>query len=649
MDHSVRPGDDFNLYANGTWMKATVIPSDQPSWGAFTGLREIALKRTADLIGGLALLKPKEGSDEQKIADFYASFMDEAAIEAKGLAPLKAELEQIAAIADKTALSRYLGRTVRADVDPLNNTNFSTEHLFGLWVGPGFDDPKHNTAYLLQGGLGLPEREYYLDANPKMAAIRAAYVAHLSKLLALAGIRDAAKKADDVMALETRIARVHASRTDSEDVHKANNVWSREDLRTKAKGIDWDAFLDGAFLSKQQSLTIWQPATFPAIARLVDQVPLDIWKDFLAVHLIDHYSSVLPKAFADERFAFYGMTLQGAPQQQVRWKRAVAATNEALGWAVGRLYVARYFPPSAKVAAQSMLKDLVAAFDRRLDALEWMTPQTRASAKKKLASLYVGIAYPDKWLDYSSLKVVRGDALGNRQRAELFEYRRNIAKLGAPVDDTEWCMTPQTVNAVNMPLQNALNFPAAIFAPPFFDAKADPAFNYGAMGSVIGHEISHSFDDQGSQFDADGRLSNWWTPSDLAHFKSSASRLAEQFDAYRPFPDLAVNGRQTLSENIADVAGLAAAFDAWRESLHGKPAPVLDGLTGEQRFFLAYAQTRQEVRREAALRQQVLTDDHAPAMYRTQTVRNIDGWYEAFGIKPDEKLYLAPDKRVRMW
>ena len=649
MDRSVRPGDDFNLYANGAWIKGAVIPPDLPNWGAFTMLREKASRRTADLITSLASLKAKAGSDEQKIGDFYASFMDEAVIEAKGLAPLKVELDDIATIADKTSLSRYLGQTVRADVDPLNNTNFSTENLFGLWVAPGFDDPKHYTAYLLQGGLGLPGREYYLNDNPKMSAIRAVYVSHLAKLLALAGFADATKRAEGIVALETRIARAHAGRTDSEDVLKANNVWTREDFRIKARGMDWDAFFDGASLPQEPTFTVWQRAAFPAMARLVEDIPLESWKDYLTAHLIDHYSGVLPAAFADERFAFYGTAMQGALQQQVRWKRAVAATNDALGWAVGRLYVARYFAPEEKDAVRAMVDGLVVAFGRRLDALDWMTPQTRDRAKQKLSNLYVGIAYPDKWPDYHDLRIERTDAFGNRQRAELFEYQRNIVKLGKPVDDAEWCMTPQTVNALNLPLQNALNFPAAIFDPPFFDPKADAAFNYGAMGSIIGHEISHSFDDQGSQFDADGRRANWWTPGDFAHFQDAAARLAEQFDTYKPFADLAVSGRQTLSENIADVAGLAAAFDAWRATLHGKPAPVIDGLTGEQRFFLAYAQSRQEVRREAALRQQVLTDDHAPSMYRAQTVRNIDGWYDAFDVKPDEKLYLPPDKRVRVW
>ncbi len=396
MDLSVRPGDDFNLYANGAWIKATVVPPDQASWGAFAILNEKAAKRTADLIAGLALLKAKAGSDAQKIGDFYASFMEEAGIEAKGLAPLEGELARIAALNDSSSLARHLGETLRADVDPLNNTNFFTENLFGLWIAPAFSDPAHNAVYLLQGGLGLPGREYYIADNPRMAAIRSAYVTHIASTLKLAGIADAGKKADGIMALETQIAGAHASRTDSEDVLKANNVWSRGDFRHNAPGLDWDAFFEGASLAKQKEFVVWQPSAFSGIARLVGDTPIELWKTYLTFHLLNHYSAVLPKAFAAEEFAFYGTIMQGAPQQQERWKRAVAATNNALGWAVGRIYVERYFPAAAKVAAQAMVKDVIAAFGRRIDALTWMTPGTRAKAKQKLATLYVGIGYPDK-------------------------------------------------------------------------------------------------------------------------------------------------------------------------------------------------------------------------------------------------------------
>ena len=649
MDASVRPGDDFNLYANGNWLKTIVIPPDQPSWGSFSTLRDKAAKRTADLIADIAKTKSAPGSDARKIGDFYASFMDEAGIEAKGTGPLQPSLDAIAAIDDKTALARALGRSVRADVDALNNTNFFTENIFGLWVAPGFDDPSHYMGYLLQGGLGMPDRAYYIDSDPNTQHVLTTYQAHVAKLLALAGFADADARAKAIVALETRIALVQGTRSDSEDVLKAKNYWARADFAAKAPGLDWNAFLEGAGLGDQKQVVIWQPSVIPGVAAAVADTPLGVWKDYLAFHLLNHYSTVLPKAFADEHFAFYGATLSGTPQQQARWKRAVALTNQSLGWAVGRFYAARYFPPTYKAEAQVMVENIKAAFARRIDALDWMSPTTKARAKEKLTTLDVGIGYPDDWISYDALDIRKADAFGNLARAEDFEYRRQIALLGTAVDRSTWCMTPQTVNAVNLPLQNALNFPAAILDPPFFDAQADAAFNYGAIGSIIGHEISHSFDDQGSQFDADGRLVDWWTKADYAYFRYTALRLADQYSHYSPFPGVFVDGRQTLSENIADVAGLSASLDGWRASLRGRKAPVIDGLTGEQRFFLAYAQTRQLATRDAALRQQILTDGHAPAMYRAEAVRNIDAWYDAFAVTPDETYYLDRAHRVRVW
>ncbi|MBV9420730.1 MAG: M13 family metallopeptidase [Alphaproteobacteria bacterium] len=647
MDPSVRPGDDFNQYANGAWMKTAVIPPDQASWGAFSTLRDKAVKRTADLITDLAKTTPKPGTDEARIADYYASYLDTADIEAKGLAPLKGELARIAAINDRASLSRAIGQSLRLDVDALNNTNLYTENLFGLWVAPGFHDSDHYAAYLLQGGLGMPDRGYYLAANSAQSKV--SYLAHVLKVLTLANYPNAQEMAQAIVELESRIAETQVSRADSFDVLKANNYWSRGDFAAKAPGLDWDAFFAGANLAHLNEVVVWQPSAFTGISAAVAATPLDVMKAYLTFHLLNHFSNVLPKAFADEHFYFYGSTLSGTPEQPPRWKRAVNATNEALGFAVGRLYVKRYFPPAYKAIAEEMVHNITAAFNRRIDALDWMTPETKAKAKAKLAALYVGIGYPEKWVDYHALAIARGDALGNQRRAEDFEYNRWVARLGEAVDRTEWCMTPQTVNAVNLPLQNALNFPAAILDPPFFDAKAPSAFNYGAIGSVIGHEVSHSFDDQGSQFDGKGRLFDWWTKADMAHFQDSGNRLAAQYDAYKPFPDLAVNGRQTLSENIADVAGLSAAFDGWRASLHGKPAPMIGGLTGEQQFFIAYAQTRQQVTRDETLRQQVMTDGHAPSRYRALAVRNVDAWYDAFQVTPDQTYYLAPNARVRVW
>ena len=394
---------------------------------------------------------------------------------------------------------------------------------------------------------------------------------------------------------------------------------------------------------------VWQPNAVTGISALVASQPLETWKDYLGFRAIEHASAFLPKAFVDESFAFYSRVLTGTPKQRDRWKRGVAAANAALGEVVGKLYVRRYFPPSEKARAQEMVRNLTEAFKQRIDRLAWMSPETKAKAKAKLATLKVGVGYPDKWRDYSGLEVVRGDALGNARRAEIFEYRRNLAKLGKPIDRTEWVMTPQTVNAVNLPVMNALNFPAAILQPPNFDSTRTAAMNYGAIGATIGHEISHSFDDQGALFDATGKLDNWWTKEDLAHFQASSRELVKQYDGYRPFPDIAVNGKQTLSENIADVAGLAAAYDAYRLSLGGKKAPVVQGLSDDQQFFLAFTQSWRQKIREPALRQRILTDSHAPAEYRGDTVRNLDAWYVAFDVKPGQALYLAPADRVQVW
>ena len=648
IDKSVAPGDEFYLHANGSWLKRTEIPADQSRWGGFNILNLEAQTRTRALIED-QIKSSAPGSEARKVGDFYASFMDEAGIEAKGIAPLKAELAAVAAVSDKKALAHILGENLRADVDPLNDTNFQTENLFGLWVAPGFSDSDHYTPYLLQGGLGIPSRDYYLGTGAKMKAVQAAYRNYVAAALKLAGVADADKKAAAILDLETKIAKAQESIVDSQDVVKANNVWARGDFAKKAPGLDWDRFFQGAALSKANSFIVWQPSAFAALSRLVADEPLEVWKDWLSFHRVNHFAPVLPKAFVDARFEFYGTALSGTPKQQDRWKRGVNATNDALGDAVGKLYAAKYFPPEVKAKAQAMVKNITAAWGRRIDALTWMTPATKAKAKEKLFALYVGIGYPESWRDYSAFSVVKGDAFGNRARSDLFEYRRNIDRIGKSVDRQEWSMTPQTVNAVNLPLQIGLNFPAAILERPFFDAKADDAFNYGAIGAVIGHEISHTFDDQGAAFDTKGRLHNWWTKEDFAHFQQSGQALVAQFNSYKPFADVAVNGQQTLGENIADNAGLAAAYDAWHVSLAGKSAPTDRGLSGDQQFFLAYAQSWATKTREAAERQQLLVDVHAPGEFRALEVRNIDSWYPAFDVKPGQKLYLAPAQRVHVW
>jgi putative endopeptidase len=649
MDKSVNPGDDFYEYVNGGWMKATPIPADKPSYGLFAILADETRKRTQELIqeaGGSA--SGGASPEMQKIGNFYSSFMDEATIESKGISPVKPQLDSIAAIQDRHTLARAIGGTLRADVDPLNSTNFQTQNLFGVWITQGLTDPAHSVPYLLQGGLGMPDRDYYISDRPQMAELRKQYQSHIAEIMKLAGFTDASARAAAVFSLETKIASLHATRLESEDVHAAVS-WKREEFASKAPGLDWSALLDAAGLNDVPEIVIWHPKAVRGLAALTASEPLDAWKAWLAFHTVEHASNFLPKAFVDERFNFIGKALNGIPEQRPRWQRGVDYTNFALGDAVAKVYVQRYFPPDAKARIQALVDNLLKAYARRIDALSWMSPETKAKAKEKLSTLKVGVGYPDRWLDYSPLEIVKDDALGNLRRAELFDYHRHLAKLHQPVDRGEWWMTPQTVNAVNLPLQNALNFPAAILQPPFFDPNADAAHNYGAIGAVIGHEISHSFDDQGSQFDAEGRLTNWWTKEDFDHFKAAGEALAAQYNQYRPFPDLAVNGHQTLGENIADLAGLAAAYDAYRLSLNGQQGPVLDGMSADQRFFISFGESWREKAREAALRNQILTDGHAPAQYRAFTVRNVDPWYAAFSVNSNAKMYLDPKDRVRVW
>jgi predicted metalloendopeptidase len=494
----------------------------------------------------------------------------------------------------------------------------------------------------------MPDREYYLSQSPHMAELRAQYQGHVEAMFKLAGLSDPAGRARRVLALETAIAKIHATRVESEDVHTPVS-WKREELPAKAPGLDWPTLLEAAGLENAPVLIIWHPKAIPGLSELAAKEPLDSWKDWLAFHVIEDAAPYLPGAFVDESFNFFGKSLSGTPALRSRWQRGIDFTNAALGDAVGKLYVERYFPPEAKAKAEGMVADLEKAFAKRIDALTWMSPETKVKAKQKLDTLKVGVGYPNRWRDYSGLEIVQGDTLGNAQRAESYEYRLQLAKLHQPVDRAEWWMTPQTVNAVNLPLQNALNFPAAIIQAPYFDANADTAHNYGSMGAIIGHEISHSFDDQGSQFDAEGRLKNWWTKADFDHFRGASEALVAQFDAYRPFPDLAVNGRQTLSENIADVAGLSDAYDAYQLSLQGKPDVLKDGFSGDQRFFISFGQSWRSKVREAELRRRIAIDGHAPAQYRADTVRNLDPWNDAFSVKSSQKLFLAPEKRVRIW
>ena len=647
MDRAIAAGDDFFGFANGTWVRKTEIPADRSSYNSFTRIVVDTEQHTRDIIEGAAANDRASGED-RKIGDYYAAFMDETGIENKGLAPLQPQLAAISRIADKQALARELGGQVRADVDLLNATNFYTDRLFGLWVTADLLQPDRYAPYLVQGGLGMPERSFYLEGG-RMAQLRDAYRAHIAKVLELAGYADAEAQAGRILALETAIARVHASQEQTNDVKAGANAWKQADFAAKAPGMDWEAFLGAAGLQSQQDFIVWQPKAVAGISALVASQPLQAWKEYLAFHALDRASPYLPKAFADAYFDFHSHELNGTPQQRERWKRGIDATNEALGEAVGKRYVDKYVSADTKARAEEMVHNIVDAFGKRIDNLDWMSAQTKQHAKAKIAGLTVAVGYPDKWRDYGALEVRRDDALGNAERASIFEYQRNLSKLGKPVDHGEWYMLPQTVNALNVPLENRLIFPAAILQPPFFDPAADDAVNYGAIGAVIGHEISHSFDNTGALFDEHGALHDWWTAQDLKRFEAAGDALAAQFSGYKAFDDLAVNGRLTLGENIADVAGLATAHDAYVLSQQGKPAQALDGFTPDQRFFLGFAQAWRGKSRDAALRNAVLTDVHAPGRFRAQTVRNLDAWYPAFDVKEGQGLYLAPEQRVKVW
>jgi predicted metalloendopeptidase len=650
VDTSIAPGDNFFAYANGGWLAKTDIPPDQATYTLWDLIDDRTRIRIASIVQKAAQSTAPAGSDLRLAGDYYAAVMDQDGIEARGLRPLEAVRMRIDAISDRHELARYLGETLRADVDALNWTNVVTANLFGLWIAQDLDHPGRYVPFLLQGGLGMPDRSYYLDASPELADIRARYTSHVASMLALARTAKPAARAQRIVDLERRIAAVHWTREAGEDVLKGDNRWQRSDFRKNAPGLDWTVFFDAARLPvKQGEFIVWQPSAITGIAALVASEPLAAWKDYLLLHAIERRSEFLPKAFVDEHFAFFDAALNGTREQQPRWKRAVAATDMALGDAVGRLYVAHYFPAGQKARVEGLVEQIRSAFSRRIDQLDWMTPATKAGAQAKLAAIRVGIGYPDQWRDYADLKILRDDAYGNAERASWFEYGHQLAKLGHAVDRSEWVMWPQTGNAVNLPAMNAINLPAAALQPPLFDPDGDPAQNYGAIGTIIAHEISHSFDDQGAKFDATGRLHNWWTDADIAHFTAAGDRLVAQFSAYRALPDMAVNGRLTLGENIADLAGLLSALDAYHQEVQGHRADLIGGYSGDQRFFLAYAQHCRAKLREPALRRQLLTNEHAPEEFRATTVRNVDAWYDAYDVRPGQKLYLPPAERVRIW
>lgn len=644
IDHSVAPGDDFNRYANGGWEKTATIPDNKSGVGIFDMLSDESDAAVAKIIEQAT--QADAASPARKIGDFYRAYLNIEAINQRGLLPLQARFDEIAALNDKAALASYLGKNLRADVDPINATNVHTENLFGLWVSQGFHDHSQYMGYLLQGGLGLPDREYYLSKNPQMVALRAKYREYIAATLKQAKLQNVEAAAKRIFDLEVKIARGHATREDTSDVLKADHTWRAADFAGKAPGLDWTGYFAAAGLQQQSAFIIWHPSALKASAALVGAVPLGTWQDYLRFHAINQRSGVLPQVFFEQKFKFYS-ALTGAKQAKPRWRYAVNATNEALGEEVGKLYVAQNFSPEAKARIQSMVTNLLDAFSARVNALDWMTPGTKAEALAKINSTYVGVGYPDKWRDYTALEVSADDAYGNLERSQAFQYRQALAKFGQAVDVKEWCMNPQLVNAVNMPLQNALNFPAAYLQNPNFDMNASDAANYGAIGATIGHEISHSFDNSGAMFDAKGELRNWWSKADLQHFNRSSRALVAQYNAYQPFPDLAVKGQQTLGENIADLAGLMAAYDAYRAAMKQKGQQAT--AASDQEFFLAYAKSFRSKVRAEVLRTIVITNEHAPEQYRVQTVRNLDAWYQAFDVKPGQALYLAPKARVKVW
>jgi predicted metalloendopeptidase len=640
-DRSVRPQDDFFRYVNGGWLKRTQIPSDRSSYGSFVQLRDRSEESVRAIVEEAAATRDaRPGSETQKVGDLYASYMDSARIEAIGIAPLRPELARIAAVRDRAALPELYARLMRLGVQ--------TPMSFG--VG---QDARQATRYIAsvgQSGLGLPDRDYYLKQDAKLAAARAAYQTYLETVLRLAGDRDPAAGARAVLAFETSLAEKHWDRARSRDREATYNLRTVAQLDSITPGFSWGRFLQAANAASTPGVVVRQPDYLAAMNQLVASTPLHVLKQYLTTKLVDNYAGALSSPFVNAQFAYRGKALQGLEENRPRWKRAVGAVEGSLGEAAGRLYVQRNFRPESRQRMQQLVGNLRSAFQEAIDSLEWMSPATKVQAQAKLAKFNVKIGYPDQWRDYSALEVRRGDLAGNLMRSAEFGYNRMVRRLGQPIERGEWGMTPQTVNAYYSSTMNEIVFPAAILQPPFFDATADDAVNYGGIGAVIGHEISHGFDDQGRRSDGEGNLRDWWTEADNTAFKQRADALVEQYGAFSPLEGLNVNGRLTLGENIGDVSGLAMAYRAYRKSLNGREAPVINGLTGDQRFFMGWAQIWRTLQRPDALRQQIMTDTHSPGEYRVNGVlRNIPEFYRAFNVQPGDKMYLAPEKRVKIW
>ena len=640
MDTIVKPGDNFANYVNGTWTKTTKIPADKSSYGAFDLLYDQSQKDVKAIIENAAKSKNADGSDGQKIGDYYASFINRKDRDAKGIKPIQADLKAIDAIANYTDLASYFGTSIRTGVTvPIS-----------IFVNQDSKNPNEYTLTTWQSGIGLPEREYYTATDAMMTDIRKKYVTHIEKMLQLCNIENPAENAAKILALETTIALSHMKKEDTRDVVKLYNKYNTADLKTLMPNFDWAAMLKTAGMNKEKTIIISQVENTKSLNNIIKNTPLDTWKVYLKWGLISRNSNRLNTALDNQSFEFYSKTLNGIEKQQDDWKRGVGAVNSAMGEMVGKVYVEKHFSPEAKERMVTLVKNLLKAYTESIKKLDWMSADTKKQALAKVDKFMIKIGYPDTWRNYTTLKVAKNDLYGNAVRATEFEYNRNLAKLGKPVDRTEWGMTPQTVNAYYNPSLNEIVFPAAILQPPFFDLKADDAVNYGGIGAVIGHEIGHGFDDQGSAYDGNGVMKNWWTPADLTAFKAKTGALVAQYNSFKAFPNLNVNGTFTLGENIGDLGGLSIAIKAYKESVKGKEAPVMDGFTGMQRVFLGWGQVWGEIVREEALRSQIANDPHSPAKFRINgVVRNVPEFYEAFNIKPTDSLYLAPEKRVKIW
>jgi len=632
----VHPGDDFFAYANAEWLAGTPIPEGSARWNARDEVTALTRRQVTQLLDDASAAPA--GSDARKVADFRAAYANESAIEARGLTSLKPALARIDAVHDIAALTRLLGRELRADVDPLNWGVYDSSHLLGLSVESGNHGEKDYVAFLLQGGLGLAQRESYLDTSPDAQAARGAYLKHIARVLELAGFDHAAPRADAVLALEIEIARSHATAEASGDDRNADNLWTRADFARRAPGMDWAAFFTAAGLAAQDTFVVWQPTAIEGAAKLVASRPVAAWQDYLRFHAIDRYAEVLPGRFREP-----------AAAQAPRAQRALEVMQQEMTGAIGHMYAERYFPAAQQTRLQAIAGNVVEAFRHRIAGVAWMSAASKAQALDKLKALYFGVGYPPKWPNYSNLVIDPADAAGNLQRLADWNYQRALAKIGRPADHTEWWSAPQNAGALLLFQQNAYNFSAALLQPPKFDPAGSDAASYGAIGAIFGHEISHTFDTLGADYDATGRKVHWWTAADLTNYQKAVDPLIRQFSSYRALPDLGVDGAKTQVENVADLGGLTAAFDAYRLTLGARANDAAYVRQQDREFFIGFARAWRAKYREEALRKQVTSNDHAPENFRVSTVRNLDAWYEAFDVKPGDRLYLEPGARVRVW